>query len=135
MADKPRIMNMRPDPPDLRDRLYNPTLRALEPEFNARPFDHETWRNRVKQQGETSACTGFALAAMVEALASKSHEGRQQRGEQPIEVSPFMLYYFSRRYDELRGSEPDGRLTARGAMKSSHKHGVCRFDLLSEMDA
>ena len=135
MANKPRIMNMRPDPPDLRDRLYNPTLRALEPEFNARPFDHETWRNRVKNQGETSACTGFALAAMVEALASKSHEGRQQRGEQPIEVSPFMLYYFARRYDELRGSDPDGGSTARGAMKSWHKHGVCRLALWPEMDA
>jgi hypothetical protein len=135
MANKPRIMNMRPDPPDLRDRFYNPSLRALEPEFNARPFEQEAWRNRVKNQGETSACTGFALAAMVESLAFKGHESRQRQGEQPIAVSPFMLYYFARRYDELRGSDPDGGSTARGSMKSWHKHGVCRFDLWSEMDA
>src|SRR5262245_35704064 len=101
MADKSRIMNMRPDPPDLRDRLYNPTLRALEPEFNAGPFEHETGRTRGKNQDETSACPVFARAAMVESLAFKGHEARQQQGKQPIAVSPFMLYYFARRYDEL----------------------------------
>jgi len=78
MANTPRILNMRPDPPDLRDRLYNPILRALEPEFNARPFDHPAWSARVKDQGKTSACTGFALAAMVESLAFKCWEGRHQ---------------------------------------------------------
>src|SRR5262247_2234824 len=134
MEDTPRIMNMRPDPPDLRDRLYNPILRALEPEFDARPFDHPAWGARVKDQGQTSACTGFALAAMVESLAFKCWEGRQQQGEQPCAVSPFMLYYFARRYDELRGSDPEDGSTARGAMKSWHKHGVCRFDLWPEMD-
>jgi hypothetical protein len=134
MTDTPRILNMRPDPPDLRDRLYNPILRALEPEFNARPFDHPAWSARVKDQGQTSACTGFALAAMVESLAFKCWEGRQQQGEQPCAVSPFMLYYFARRYDELRGSDPEDGSTARGAMKSWHKHGVCRLDLWPEMN-
>jgi Papain family cysteine protease len=134
MTDTPRILNMRPDPPDLRDRLYNPTLRALEPEFNARPFDHPAWRGRVRDQGKTSACTGFALAAMVESLNFKCWEARQQQGEQPCSVSPFMLYYFARRYDELRGSDPEVGSTARGAMKSWHKHGVCRIDLWPKMD-
>jgi len=34
----------------------------------------------------------------------------------------------------LRGSDPKDGSTARGAMKSWHKHGVCRFDLWPEMD-
>jgi Papain family cysteine protease len=131
MADTPRILNMRPDPPDLRDRLYNPILRALEPEFNARPFDHAA---RVKDQGETSACTGFALAAMVETLTFKCWEARQRQGEQPGSVSPFMLYHFARRYDELGSSDPEDGSTARGAMKAWHKHGVCRLDLWPGMD-
>jgi glutathione S-transferase len=88
----------------------------------------------VKDQGQTSACTGFALAAMVESLAFKCWEGRQQQGEQPCAVSPFMLYYFARRYDELRGSDPDDGSTARGAMKSWHKHGVCQLNLWPKMD-
>lgn len=134
MADTPRILNMRPDPPDLRDRIYNPILRALDPEFNARPFNHPAWRARVKDQGRTSACTGFALAAMVESLTFKCWETRQQQGEQPDAVSPFMLYYFARRYDEYRGSDPEDGSTARGAMKSWHKHGVCRLGLWPEMD-
>jgi Papain family cysteine protease len=125
---------MRPDPPDMRDRLYNPILRALEPEFNARPFDHPAWLARVKDQGATSACTGFALAAMVESLTFKCWEARQRQGEQPGAVSPFMLYYFARRYDELCGSDPEDGSTARGAMKSWHKHGVCRLAFWDEMD-
>jgi hypothetical protein len=134
MADTPRILNMRPDPPDMRDRLYNPILRALEPEFNARPFDHPAWHARVKDQGATSACTGYALAAMVETLNFKCWEAHQRQGEQPGAVSPFMLYYFARRYDELRSSDPEDGSTARGAMKSWHKHGVCRLDLWPGMD-
>jgi hypothetical protein len=123
MADTPRILNMRPDPPDLRDRLSNPILRALEPEFNASPFDHPAWHARVKDQCATAACTGFALAAMVETLTFKCWEAHQQ-GEQPGAVSPFMLYYFARRYDELCGSDPEDGSTARGSMKSWHEHGV-----------
>jgi len=129
MTNTSRILNMRPDPPDLRDRLYNPILRTLEPEFNARAFDHPAWRARVKNQGETSACTGFALAALVETLTFIFWEGRHQQDKQPGPVSPFMLYYFARRYDELRGSDPEGGSTARGAMKAWHKHGVCQLDL------
>jgi hypothetical protein len=81
MADTPRILNMRPDPPDLRDRLYNPILRALEPEFNVRPFDQSAWHARVKEQGATAACTGFARAAMVETLTFKCWEAQRRQGE------------------------------------------------------
>ncbi|MBO0722113.1 MAG: C1 family peptidase, partial [Blastocatellia bacterium] len=122
---------MRPDPPDLRDRLYNPILRVLEPEFNVHPYDDP---GRVKDQGATSACTGFALAAMVEMLTFKRWEAHQQQGEHPTAVSPFMLYYFARRYDELRGSSPADGSTARNAMKAWHKHGVCSLDFWPAMD-
>jgi papain like protease len=134
MASPIRIWNLRPDPPDLRDRLYNPILRVLEPEFNTRPYDDP---RLVKDQGTTPACTGFALAAMVESLTFKrweTHQRLQQVREQPVAVSPYMLYYFARRYDELRGSDPEDGSTARGAMKSWHKHGVCRLDLWPTID-
>jgi hypothetical protein len=127
-------MNLRPDPPDLRDRIYNPILRALKPEFNARPFESTAWASRVKDQERTSACTGFALAAMVESLALDHSAEGQKHGDQHAAVSPFMLYHFARRYDELRGSDPEDGSTARGAMKAWHKHGVCRLDLWPKME-
>ncbi|MBV8900735.1 MAG: hypothetical protein JOY92_11580, partial [Verrucomicrobia bacterium] len=60
MDDK--IRNVLPDLPDLRDRAYNPTLRLLSPTWNEKPYTDERWKNRIKNQGTTAACTGFALA-------------------------------------------------------------------------
>lgn len=125
MADQ--IRNMRPDPPDFRDRFYNPILSPLEPEFNAQPHEHPAWTARVKHQGDTSACTGFALSTMVEVLAFKRWEERQGQDEPPGTFSPYMLYYFARRYDEFKNDDEDGGSTARAGMKAWHKHGVCRI--------
>ena len=72
MSTKTKILNVHADSPDLRDRIYNPTLRLLGKTYNAQPFADEAWASRIKDQGETSACTGFALASLVEALVSKA---------------------------------------------------------------
>lgn len=126
----PRL-NLRPDPPDFRDRMYSPTLRRLLPRFNPQPFQRAEWRERVKNQGESSACTGFALSAMVEALLARAFEEEEGSGEAPITASPWMLYYFARRYDEFEGDRDEGS-SARAAMKSWHKHGACPLDLWPE---
>lgn len=122
------ITNVQPDSADLRDRLYNPTLELLEPSYNAEPFKDPAWQARVRHQGETNACTGFALAGMVEALRDLAWRGSRGQQFSPVPISPFMLYYFARRYDELPGDEDAGS-TARGAMKAWHKHGACQYDL------
>jgi hypothetical protein len=127
------VANMRPDPPDLRDRIYSPTLRVPEPAYNARPFEDPDWRGRVRYQGSTSACTGFALAAMVEALHAQNWVAHQRPEPAPEPVSPYMLYYLARRYDEFPG-EADTGSSARAAMKAWQKHGACRLALWSDID-
>src|SRR5436190_19137699 len=102
------ITNAQPDSADLRDRIYNPTLRLLEPSYNAEPFRDAAWNARVRHQGQTNACTGFALSAMVEALRDAAWRGTKGQQFSPVEISPFMLYYFARRYDELPGEEDAG---------------------------
>lgn len=124
--------NVQPDTPDLRDRMYHPTLRGLENTFNAQPFADPAAQARVKNQHKTSACTGFALAAMIEGLVYNGWNRNVQQGAGPREISPFMLYYFARRYDELPGSSVDDGSTARGAMKAWHKHGACRTEHWSD---
>lgn len=117
-----RVHNMRPDAPDLRDRLYSPTLKSLPRSYNSSPYDSPRWRAAIRDQKQTSACTGFALAATIEALLPA-----------PAELSPFMLYYMARRYDEIPGDTDSGS-TARAAMKAWHKHGACLHSLWPKIE-
>ena len=75
-AGQPRILNVRPDTPDIRDRYYEPALVQL-----ASRIDHRG--GHVLDQGTEGACTGFALAAVVNLLSMK-------RG-QAFESSPRMF--------------------------------------------
>ena len=110
--------NIVPDQLDLRDRPYMPVLHAppplrMDPKL-ALP---------VLNQDHTNACTGFALASVVNFLL------RKHRNPQSPPMSPFMLYSMARRYDEFPGSTEDAGSSLRGGMKGWYKHGVCRFDL------
>ncbi|MDA7416944.1 C1 family peptidase [Xenophilus arseniciresistens] len=105
---------MKADPIDFRDRAYAPPVRTrpggqLLPQ-RALP---------VLQQGNSSACTGFALATVVHWLL-----GAEGGTAEP--VSPFMIYSMARRYDEFPGATQDTGSSLRGALKGWHKHGVCR---------
>lgn len=131
---KDRKLNVQPDIPDLRDRVYNPTLAGLETTYNSQPFADPASLARIKDQGETSACTGFALSEMIEGLVYHTWNKNVQQSPPPAVVSPFMLYYFARRYDEIPGNDAGAGSTARGAMKAWHKHGACKLDLWPEMD-
>ena len=103
------------DPLDLRDLMYEPALREL-------PFamDHRQGVPRVLDQGREGACTGFALAAVVNYL-------RHNRSDAPASndgVSARMLYDMARRYDEWEGENYEGS-SIRAAMKGWQRHGVC----------
>jgi hypothetical protein len=107
-----------PDRVDVRDWVYQPTLAALP--------DQVVNLGRVPkvldQRGE-GACTGFALAAVINFLL-------HARGVARL-VSPFMLYHLARRYDDRPGEAYEGA-SARGAMKGWLRHGVCSEALWPE---
>jgi hypothetical protein len=100
-----------PDKIDLRDWVYHPTLQALPDEIDNRALVPE-----ILNQGTEGACTGFALAAVINYLL---HQRKLKRL-----ISPRMLYELARRYDEWPGEDYAGS-SARGAMKGWERHGVC----------
>jgi len=110
--------NIVPDRLDLRDRPYIPVLHAPPP-----PEMAPQLRLPVLNQERTNACTGFALASVVNFLL------RKHRDPAAPPMSPFMLYSMARRYDEFPGAAEDSGSSLRGAMKGWYKHGVCRLDL------
>jgi hypothetical protein len=117
--------NVVPDKLDLRDRPYMPAV-AVQPPPSLKPKIELP----VMNQGDTSACTGFALASVVNHLLRQRATGASAVPP----VSAFMLYSMARRYDEFPGSSEDTGSSLRGAMKGWYKHGVCRQDLWSGFD-
>jgi hypothetical protein len=110
-----RTLDAFPDKIDFRDWEYLPTLRALPDEIiniHAVPT--------ILNQGTEGACTGFALAAVINFLL---HQRKLKR-----RISPRMIYELARRYDEWPGENYSGS-SARGAMKGWERHGVCTQEL------
>lgn len=104
------ILTVQPDPPDLRDYYYTPSLAPL------RPFLDPPATLAILHQGDEGACTGFGLAATINLLyRSQSEEYR---------VSPRMLYEMAKRYDEWVGADYEGS-SCRGAIKGWKNSGVC----------
>lgn len=102
-----------PDRIDLRDWFYQPALISLPDSLVSCAFIKPAM---ILDQGQEGACTGFALAAVVNFLRSKQ--------KRTAIVSPRMLYELARRYDEWPGEAYEGS-SARGAIKAWAKHGVC----------
>jgi len=112
--ENPRRRNVRPDAVDLRDWEYRPSI-AIAPDATLLPHDPKP----AKQQGQSNACTGFALATVIEYLL--------ERSRRPVEaMSGHMLYSMARRYDEWaeEGDEADSGSSLRGALKGWARHGV-----------
>ena len=119
------MSTIRPDAIDFRDRVYTPNLRALPAARNDKPYLSAAAVANVKDQKQTSACTGFALSAMVEILLTGTSRLQGIKPDPDLGcVSPFMPYHFARRYDDIPGDAADEGSTARAAMKAWHKHGV-----------
>lgn len=113
--------NVVPDKIDLRDRPYLPPV-AIAPS----PILEPKIQILVLDQGDTNACTGFALASVLYHLQHSARQHSSQRQTRHLPVSPFMLYSMARRYDEFPGDcQVDAGSSLRGAMKGWYKHGAC----------
>lgn len=107
-----RELDALPDRIDVRDWFYRPRLTPLPDQIVNCDSVPE-----ILDQGREGACTGFALAAVINfLLAARNREERR--------ASPRMLYHMARRYDEWPGENYSGS-SARGAMKGWVAHGVC----------
>lgn len=112
-----RILNVRPDTLDFRDKMYVPTLIEVPIHIPLQNYlRHEV---PMLDQGTEGACTGFGLATVANYLLRRRAVMPDQTS-----VSPRMLYELARRYDEWPGEDYSGS-SARGAMKGWNKHGVC----------
>ncbi len=106
-----RILNALGDPPDIRDRIYEPALVRLKSSLeNLEP-------KLVLDQGSEGACTGFGLAAVINLLKFKA-------GQQEFRASTRMLYEMAKKHDEWPGEQYDGS-SCRGAIRGWHNMGVC----------
>jgi hypothetical protein len=111
-----RMLDARPDTIDFRDQMFVPTLVQVPTHVPLGSYlQHKI---PVLHQGQTSGCTGFALATIVHYLMATRRPAPER-----LRVSPTMLYTLARRYDEWPGEDYNGS-SARGAMKGWHKHGV-----------
>ena len=106
-----RKLDAVPDRVDTRDWFFQPRLTPLPTSLVN--CDHVP---AILDQGNEGACTGFALAAVVNYLLAHQTVDRK--------VSPYMLYELARKYDEWPGEGYEGS-SARGAMKGWVRHGVC----------
>jgi hypothetical protein len=111
-----RVRKVRPDALDFRDLPFRPNI-GVTPKQRLFP----SLNLEVKNQGDTSACTGFALSLVVEYLLRRAQRENST-------VSPYMLYSMARRYDEFPGSKDEGS-SLRGALKGWFKHGACADSL------
>jgi hypothetical protein len=109
--------NAVPDPFDDRDLIYRPRLAPLKARIDQR--DDEKKRLFVLHQTGNS-CTGHAVASLIQTVTSRL-------------VSPYMLYYFARRYDLFEGEEDIGS-SLRGAFKGWFYHGVAVQEDWLELD-
>lgn len=102
------------DPPDIRDRYYEPALLPLPASLDPRrrPL-------AILDQGREGACTGFGLAAVI-------HHQKGIGPDAPVSerVSPRMIYDLARRYDEWPGEQYEGS-SLRGAIRGWFHNGVC----------
>jgi hypothetical protein len=108
---KDKTFDAFPDRIDLRDWFYQPRLSALPDQIVNCDLVPG-----ILDQGREGACTGFALAAVINFLLRQRNLERR--------ASPRMLYEMARRYDEWPGETYEGS-SARGAMKGWVAHGVC----------
>ncbi len=118
MTDGPRTpagyaLDAAPDVPDVRDRIYQPTLATIPDKISP-----DMTKITILDQGKRGACTGFGLAAVV------NMQRRLKYGPNAPLVSPRMFYEMARRFDEWTGEDYEGS-SIRGALRGFLNSGVC----------
>lgn len=111
-----RVYDVLRDVPDIRDRIYEPILNPLPSRMTPPRAPH------ILDQGPDGACTGFALAAVIN-LQMRERAPKERRI-----VSPHMLYTMARRHDEWPGDKYDGS-SLRGALRGFYNNGACEAEL------
>ncbi|SFV58579.1 FIG00910497: hypothetical protein [hydrothermal vent metagenome] len=131
-----RVLDVRKDRLDLRDREYRPILKSLPkiyPDIDDIEMIVKCYHaiDMILDQGAEGKCTGYALATVINYLLWRDHIGDRYRDflESPLDfrvnkVSEQMLFNLARVYDEWDGEDYEGS-SCRGAMKGWNKHGVC----------
>lgn len=105
------MANVLPDPFDERDLEYRPRLQLLPA-----TLDQRKCLIVLKQKG--NSCVGHALAAMINTVLACTPDAKP-----PLpRVSPYMLYWLARRYDEFKGEEDLGS-SLRGGLNGWFHHG------------
>ncbi len=112
-AGTERRLFVSPDVVDLRDRYYQPALMALPQKKVPKPGELQ-----ILDQGRSSACTGFALASVIDRQARDLFNGSGHG-----RVSPRMLFQMARLHDDLPDATQAGS-TLRGALKGFFHNGV-----------
>lgn len=116
-AGKNRVLNVKPDAPDIRDRYYEPALIPLAPQLD---FSNP---QLVLDQGQEGACTGFGAAAAINLL-----KYLQSDSDELQIVSARMIYEMAKKHDEWPGEDYEGS-SCRGAIKGWKNMGVCGDEL------
>lgn len=127
---KKRLLDVRADRLDLRDRVYQPVLKSLLATYPKTSYIKHILRcykedNLILDQGDNGACSGYALASVINYLLWKQKD-KEEKSTTEL-VSSKMLFNLARIYDEWEGEDYEGS-SCRGAMKGWHKHGVCSQD-------
>ena len=130
-AKRKVTLDARPDRPDMRDRIYQPPLKSLPPQYPAPEFIQKhlpayTKAGLILDQGQEGACTGFGLAGVINYQLYRQTVATG--APLPPPVSTRMLYHLARKYDEWPGEDYEGS-SCRGAMKGWFHHGVCKEPL------
>lgn len=99
------------DVDDLRDRFYTPALFALKPSVVPTADDLI-----IRDQCATPACTGFALASVIDC--------QRLRAGSSARVSAGMLFEMAKLHDDYPDDKVSGS-TLRGALKGFFHNGVC----------
>lgn len=130
-VETPFVLNAVPDVFDERDLEYRPRLEPLPRQIDNRDQDKDFFV--LLQKG--NSCTGHAIAGVINTILAKQtrremdarrpkRRGASSPAADMVRVSPYMLYYLARRYDEFEG-EADIGSSLRGAFKGWFNHGVC----------
>ncbi|MER9631003.1 C1 family peptidase [Mesorhizobium sp. M0296] len=113
------VLNVRPDPVDFRDRIYEAGLVRVEASLV--PLASDLVDVPVRSQGSEGSCTGQALAAVIDMQNVCRYE---EGAGVPKTVSARMLYEQARAFDEFTEDGLPGS-SARGAIKGFYHRGVC----------
>ncbi len=125
------VTNALPDAFDERDLMYRPRLAPLPDAMDRRDTPRKD-RYVLTQAG--NSCTGHAVASVINIVSLHARKLRAKPSRALIKVSPYMLYWLARRYDEFDGEEDAGS-SLRGVFKAWFNHGVCPEKLWQTLDA